>query len=130
MKFELEFKNFEVFKAQAEAKGFKVDLHLPDVVDKYKVKVTGPDGITKDAWVGLESDRHVLDTGRWYSKDQRLRIALGKKINIIGNKLKWMMAKKDEDWADRTQEYKLKTVHGELLYHNEGEWIDIEKEAT
>ena len=64
---------------------------------EYSVLVTGPDGTTKCAFVYKQQGRAILNTQIWGSDQRRLRISLGKRPHIIGNKLKWVMAKTEED---------------------------------
>lgn len=81
-------------------KRFVPDDITPETVillTEYSVVVTGPDGTTKDGNVFKYQGRAVLDTMTWGSDQRRLRISLGKKPHIIGNKLTWIMAKNEEE---------------------------------
>jgi len=101
----LEFPGKEVVYTKKEKEWgpdskFIYDDVTPETVillTEYSVLVTGPDGTTKCAFVYKQQGRAILDTQIWGSDQRRLRISLGKRPHIIGNKLKWVMAKNEEE---------------------------------
>ena len=100
MKILVEFPKLEVMIEEAAKAGFTVDLPIV-TLKEYQTKVHC-NGITRTAFVFRkghgEETRFILDTHRWGSSSKtRFRVSVGRRINIIGNKLKWAMSKLSGD---------------------------------
>jgi len=78
----------------ANSRGFKIIPPEEITLKRYRVIVEGPDGKKCEATVdsiGYDNKKVVLDTGR--HKSPRLRISIGKKTQVKGNQLDWMIKK-------------------------------------
>jgi hypothetical protein len=98
MKVLCELPNLEKLIEVGKQRGFTIEV--PEItLASYRVKVSC-DGVQKSAYVDHKRHRGItiLDTGggHWRGEEalqQRLRISIGKRITVIGNKLKWTMSK-------------------------------------
>ncbi len=95
MKQQVEFPKLQELQAEAAKKGFKVTVIEP-VMKEYQVVIEDDSGRKQVGYVRRlrkgDDYRYVMDTHYWGSDSKsRLRISIGKKVHIIGNKLGWKM---------------------------------------
>jgi hypothetical protein len=91
MKVLCELPDLEKIIAAGKARGFEIEI--PSLtINGYQVTVRCG-AAEVGAYVCHKPHRKttVLETGRWHGKS-RLRISVGKRINVIGNRLGWKMA--------------------------------------
>ena len=96
MKREVEFPKLAELQEVGRKKGFTIEP-VEAIITQYQVIITSEDGKKQAAWVnrvrGKGAERYVMDTMPWGATTKtRLRISIGKKVNVIGNKLSWKMA--------------------------------------
>ena len=110
MKVLCELPDLDKIIAEGKKRGFEIEM--PQLTIRcYRVKITC-DGQTGTAWIDHKENKKttILDTGRWHKP--RLRISIGKRVNVIGNRLSWKM-KEFEQVSKQTSNDSLVFFEGE-----------------